>query len=82
MRQLVSATDSMDMNLSKIQGIVEDRGAWHATVHGFTELDMTQQLNNNNYINVLYKWKIHNRLEGPLPLIFRIMALTSVKKSE
>ena len=31
---------------------------------------------------MLYKWKIHNRLEVPLPLIFRIMALTSVKKSE
>ena len=42
MRQLVSATDSMDMNLSKIQGIVEDRGAWHATVHGFTESDTTE----------------------------------------
>ena len=30
-------TDSMDMNLSKLQEIVEDRGAWCATVHGFTE---------------------------------------------
>ena len=26
--------DSMDMNLSKFQGIVKDREAWHATVHG------------------------------------------------
>ena len=25
--------DSMDMNLSKLQEIVEDRGAWHAPVH-------------------------------------------------
>ena len=24
----------MDMNLSKLQEIVEDRGAWHATVPG------------------------------------------------
>ena len=24
----------MDMNLSKLQEIVEDRGAWHATAHG------------------------------------------------
>ena len=30
-------TDSMDINLSKLQEIVEDRGAWCATVHGFTE---------------------------------------------
>ena len=27
-------TDSMDMNLSKHQEIVKDRGAWCATVHG------------------------------------------------
>ena len=39
--EIVSVTDSMDMNLSKIQGTLEDRGAWHATVHGFAELDMT-----------------------------------------
>ena len=29
-------TDSMDMNLSKLQEIVEDRETWHATVHGVT----------------------------------------------
>ena len=34
MRWLDSTTDSMDMNLSKLWGIVEDRGAWHAAVHG------------------------------------------------
>ena len=34
MRWLESITDSMDMNLSKLQGIVEDRGSWHAAVHG------------------------------------------------
>ena len=34
MRWLDSITDSMDMNLSKLQEIVEDRGFWHATVHG------------------------------------------------
>ena len=27
-------TDSMDMNLSKLQEMVKDRGAWHATVLG------------------------------------------------
>ena len=27
-------TDSMDMNLSKLQEIVKDREAWHAAVHG------------------------------------------------
>ena len=29
-----SITDSMDMNLSKLWETVENRGAWHATVHG------------------------------------------------
>ena len=34
MRQLDSITISMDLKLSKLQEIVEDRGAWHATVNG------------------------------------------------
>ena len=34
MRWLDSITDSMDMNLSKLQEVVEDRGASHATVCG------------------------------------------------
>ena len=33
MRCLDSITDSMDMNLSKLQEIVEDREAYHAAVH-------------------------------------------------
>ena len=28
---------SMDMNLSKLQEIVKDRGAWCAAVHGFAK---------------------------------------------
>ena len=34
MRWLDSLPDSMDLNLRKLQEIVEDRGAWHAALHG------------------------------------------------
>ena len=37
MRWLGSITDSMDVNLSKLQKIVEDRGAWRAPVHRVTK---------------------------------------------
>ena len=34
MRWLEGITDSMDMNLNKLQEIVEGRGAWRAADHG------------------------------------------------
>jgi len=37
MRWLDSITDSVDINLSKLQEIVEVRGAWHAAVHGIAK---------------------------------------------
>jgi len=37
MRWLDSITNSTDMNLSKLQEIVEVRGAWCTAVHGVTK---------------------------------------------
>ena len=37
MSWLDSITDLMNINLSKLQEIVEDRGAWHAMVHEVTK---------------------------------------------
>ena len=42
MRRLDSITNSMDVNLSNLQDIVKDRGAWHAAVHGVA-MDQTPQ---------------------------------------
>ena len=45
-------TDSMDMNLSKLQEIVKDREAWSAAVHGVTKsrTRLSEWATNSNYL--------------------------------
>ena len=44
MRRLDGITDSMDMNVSKLQEFLMDREAWHGTLHGVTK-SLTQLSN-------------------------------------
>ena len=66
-RRLASITNSMDMNLSKLQETVEDKGAWRAVVHGvaksqtwlsdWTTTTTTTKINCPCFCeSVLYSW--------------------------
>ena len=67
MRWLDGITDSMDMNLSKLQELVTDREDWHAVVHGvsksqtrlsdWTELNWQGRINSASIAwGFIYMW--------------------------
>ena len=76
---------SMNINLSKLWGIVEERGTWSAEVHGIAELNTTQRLNNNsNSIFLMFQMIAENQAylakSGSILFVYRTLMMSFFKK--
>ena len=64
MRWLDGITDSTDLNVSKLQGTVKDRGAWRATVREVSKSQHDLLNNNNNTLDVSVIQKLQTQHHG------------------
>ena len=65
MRWLDGITDSMDMSLSKVRGMVKDREAWHATFYEVTK----SQTRLSNWTTTTFQNKKHQAVIGDRELV-------------
>ena len=63
MRWLDDTINSMGMSVSKLQGFVMDREAWHAVIHGVTKSQT--RLSDKTELNSAYK--LNNQGDNRLP---------------